>query len=1001
MKNYLVLEILEGRDWNPNEGSRTVIEAHLNNEKLSTNEFPLTNSPKFNTEVAWEAEKQIFRSYKLNRIPIKIVCYALDEKTNRKILGYIVLPLTSAVEGVEGDSKWYKLLGGSKGSYKTPPSILLRLHMEAMKLDQHNQMNGKETSEKNGSRSANDCQISSITEKKNKILHQANLKDATGKANGNGETQQFIQYTLQNSYHMNASNGNFVQNVEEGTNEIDSDNMEEGEVEEEELLDSEGEYLEEDDDDALGMIAGAYSLKTYEENEHTSGSDTMDEPVSYNSGEPIPTHSNSIVISNGKADVHTCKTTDNTYPQKGETVSVNDPEVDQLNKTRASAMDYLKKLSENSLSSYRERHKFESSSLIRRISDTSSLLDISCGHKSKSRKLDNSIEISCNDSLNKSENVCEKENVNTSIKNKLSQNKDATVIGIFLSQSIGETSSEHKQREDFSNCKYSVNAKLVPELNQEEGCFYIASEPGDIEEFLFSVSITYAKNLRKIIPEASSSSANEGYRFCYSLLGYPIYTDPFSNLDAPEFVAQKVSAKVRTSHKSLSLYFGQHPFLPVYFMSGEDVLGVCNVDLGCLMDVATNNVKFEDVYQVNSMNDRQDLSKTDSRHKPVVAIAIEVLKSNENINLNIPHKSEKHSNCNINEVYVSDSASSSSELNEDFKHKSKSRKSKRRYSLKNYLNEEKALNAEMSFEREKKFMLLKAAYEIEQWKEEKHKLFIKDWSAKEETFQRLLASEWSSKVKLIEEELNHRISECDKLQEKLNKGLDELSVREEKCKWKESQNKRLEEELLAEREKLQLQKFKDTSHGNEVASANEISTKRLQLVKQRNEQLEEEVRRLKDELRITNETLNVQSQEVINLRKKLVLSDDLIGASSEKEFLQKKIDHLQDRKQYYKGQWLSVLTDFHKLHSQHKRTINEISCANENLSGEEPDASSSSSSTTGIKLKKLKDKRQILIKSGHYSPNHSIIKNIDKKIKELIGIKLLGLVQENKISNNK
>lgn len=35
-------------------------------------------------------------------------------------------------------------------------------------------------------------------------------------------------------------------------------------------------------------------------------------------------------------------------------------------------------------------------------------------------------------------------------------------------------------------------------------------------------------------------------------------------------------------------------------------------------------------------------------------------------------------------------------------------------------------------------------------------------------------------------------------------------------------------------------------------------------------------------MRITNETVNVQSQEVINLRKKLVLSDDLIGASNEK-----------------------------------------------------------------------------------------------------------------------
>lgn len=47
-----------------------------------------------------------------------------------------LIAITKSWFSLKADAKWYKLLGGPATTYKTPPGLLLRLHLEAMTLDQ-------------------------------------------------------------------------------------------------------------------------------------------------------------------------------------------------------------------------------------------------------------------------------------------------------------------------------------------------------------------------------------------------------------------------------------------------------------------------------------------------------------------------------------------------------------------------------------------------------------------------------------------------------------------------------------------------------------------------------------------------------------------------------------------------------------------------------------------------------------------------------------------------
>ena len=87
---------------------------------------------------------------------------------------------------------------------------------------------------------------------------------------------------------------------------------------------------------------------------------------------------------------------------------------------------------------------------------------------------------------------------------------------------------------------------------------------------------------------------NNGLSFCYSLLGCAVYTEPFQDLDNPEFLAERAAAKVRATTENIAKYFQQHPTLQIHLVVGDLCLATAKVDLTRFTQItSTEQVIFD------------------------------------------------------------------------------------------------------------------------------------------------------------------------------------------------------------------------------------------------------------------------------------------------------------------------------------------------------------------------------------------------------------------------
>ncbi|XP_069983588.1 uncharacterized protein [Penaeus vannamei] len=73
---------------------------------------------------------------KVDHVPIRVECHSISKRGKQECLGYIIMPLATAVLGVESDPNWHKLLGGPSVPHKKPPSIRLALCLRNTKNEE-------------------------------------------------------------------------------------------------------------------------------------------------------------------------------------------------------------------------------------------------------------------------------------------------------------------------------------------------------------------------------------------------------------------------------------------------------------------------------------------------------------------------------------------------------------------------------------------------------------------------------------------------------------------------------------------------------------------------------------------------------------------------------------------------------------------------------------------------------------------------------------------------
>jgi len=74
-----------------------VFEAKFDGELLSTDGVEHVETPEVVQELAWQINKKNLQQHRLQRTPIKILCYAVDTRSSAKeLIGYMVIDVRSA-----------------------------------------------------------------------------------------------------------------------------------------------------------------------------------------------------------------------------------------------------------------------------------------------------------------------------------------------------------------------------------------------------------------------------------------------------------------------------------------------------------------------------------------------------------------------------------------------------------------------------------------------------------------------------------------------------------------------------------------------------------------------------------------------------------------------------------------------------------------------------------------------------------------------------------------
>ncbi|NXH30133.1 CE120 protein, partial [Myiagra hebetior] len=111
-----------------------IVEAKLDGEQLATDPVEHTDQPEFATELAWELDRKALHQHRLQRTPIKLLCFALDPASSAKEnIGYIVLDLRAAQEKKQ-TPKWYPLLSNKYPKFKPEIQIGVALETDSKAL---------------------------------------------------------------------------------------------------------------------------------------------------------------------------------------------------------------------------------------------------------------------------------------------------------------------------------------------------------------------------------------------------------------------------------------------------------------------------------------------------------------------------------------------------------------------------------------------------------------------------------------------------------------------------------------------------------------------------------------------------------------------------------------------------------------------------------------------------------------------------------------------------
>lgn len=106
-----------------------IAEGRFDGELLTTDPVHHSEEVQFNQELAWTVDKKALHQHRLQRSSLRIQFFAVDHsKTQRELLGYIILDLRSA--SLKHPARWLQLLNSK---YSSKPEVKVAIYIDKEK----------------------------------------------------------------------------------------------------------------------------------------------------------------------------------------------------------------------------------------------------------------------------------------------------------------------------------------------------------------------------------------------------------------------------------------------------------------------------------------------------------------------------------------------------------------------------------------------------------------------------------------------------------------------------------------------------------------------------------------------------------------------------------------------------------------------------------------------------------------------------------------------------
>ena len=410
----------------------------------------------------------------------------------------------------------------------------------------------------------------------------------------------------------------------------------------------------------------------------------------------------------------------------------------------------------------------------------------------------------------------------------------------------------------------------------------------------------------KLISDKSTPATH--FYFVYKFLNNQVSTKPFEDIVSCQINGERSSIRLHTTPHNLNRFIRNENNLEITFCSNDRLISRCSLNWNNLFD-KWNETSSKDGVIVDYLLKFDSIGQQAARQSPMIdinmspVIGVQVALAKEDLTKkSIIEENDKTSSKGRDESPQSSSSDTVS---------STTAITATTATTNNVVihDDKETVFVEENASYMTQELQLKAAYEIEMWKEEREKEFelhLKKLEAKK--FQALAEA---FKQHDIEREtlVQKKIKEYSELEVVLKNSLCEVEKREKQLAFNETQVTRLKADLHHEYENKLLELREASKRVQEKADH------QVQLQKSRCDSLEEEITRLKKQLieqerkSSDKESEFMRYKERENGRPEVRLQSELNMLNLEKLELERKLDTMFKAKNHYKDQWSKALLE--------------------------------------------------------------------------------------------